>query len=242
MKARSRIFYGFWNQSSIFDVIAAIQNDQVVVIQLCTNYMWIVCKRLNLFFEVLYILDEIIILVVVMQLLGKSALNGLNVFNFTKDFVFTAMDDLRKLVGGVVWESELLVDVFAFTLWMLLFLSLACWASCSNSLLDLSFEDGTLHFTVDISLFFTRHLIKAFDVEHWHRWWGRQLLLLSLYISRQDRYLYLIWIAFKILQQINLQRFLPHFRLSHIELINQIELIDLVPFLMNFSIVFLQYL
>jgi|TARA_B110000285_G_scaffold235340_1_gene316452 hypothetical protein len=50
-----------------------------------------------------------------MQLLGKSALNDLDVFNFTKDFVFAAMDDLRKLVGGVVWESELLVDVFAFT-------------------------------------------------------------------------------------------------------------------------------
>jgi len=50
-----------------------------------------------------------------MQLLGKSALNDLDVFNFTKDFVFTAMDNLRKLVGGVVWESELLVDVFAFT-------------------------------------------------------------------------------------------------------------------------------
>ena len=51
-----------------------------------------------------------------MQLLGKSALNDLDVFNFTKDFVFTAMDDLRKLVGGVVWESELLVDVFVIGL------------------------------------------------------------------------------------------------------------------------------
>jgi len=178
-----------------------------------------------------------------MQLLGKSALNDLNVFNFTKDFVFTAMDDLRKLVGGVVWESELLVDVFAFALWILLFLlSLACWASCSNSLLDLSFEDSTLHFTADISLFFTRHLIKAFDVEHWHRWRGRQLLLLALYISRQDRYLYLIWIAFKIFKQINLERFLPHFRLSHIELIHQIKLIALICFGLNIFIVFLQYL
>ena len=49
-----------------------------------------------------------------MQLLGKSALNDLDVFDFTKDFVFTPMDNLCKLVGGVVWESELLVDVFAF--------------------------------------------------------------------------------------------------------------------------------
>lgn len=185
-----------------------------------------------------------------MQLLGKSALNDLDVFNFTKDFVFTAMDNLRKLVGGVVWKSELLIDVFAFTCWQ----SLACWATCSISLLDLSFEDSTLHFTADISLFFTRHLIKAFDVEHRHRWRGRQLLLLlfsilARCISRQHRYLYLIRIAFEVFKQIDLERFLPHFGLSHIELIHQVKLIPaflgvkpLIWFGLQIVIIFLRYL
>ena len=55
----------------------------------------------------------VIVLVVVVQFFWKSALNDLDVFNFTKDFVFTAMDDLRKSVSGVERESELFVHVFA---------------------------------------------------------------------------------------------------------------------------------